>query len=169
MSGLTEVRSAPAVRLAALGVLLALALATWTASRIWRVDEVPAAAPGGALSTEALSAPARPESVDVQTAASLDLFNPDREAPAARYRLPSDPAAVASDVPPPARPVVLGTAIATDGSSFATCQLESSRLLMVRVGDKVGSYTVKSIERGRVVFLTPTGERLEILALRPGS
>ena len=169
MSGISEVRNAPAVRLAALGVLSALALAAWTASRIWQVSEVPAAAPGGALSTEALAAPARPEAVDVQTAVSLDLFNPDREAPAARYRLPSDPAAVASDVPPPARPVVLGTAIATDGSSFATCQLESSRLLMVRVGDKVGSYTVQSIERGRVVFLTPTGERLEILALRPGS
>ena len=102
-------------------------------------------------------------------AVSLDLFNPDRMAPVARYRLPSDPAAVASDTPPPARPVVLGTAIASDGSSFATCQLESSRLLMVRVGDKVGVYLVKAIERGRVVFQTPAGERLEIQALRPGS
>ena len=169
MSGLTEVRSAPVVRWAALGVLVALVVMAWTARRLWQVTEVPAAPPGAMLSTDALAAPARPESVDVDAAVSLDLFNPDRMAPVARYRLPSDPAAVASDAPPPARPIVLGTAIASDGSSFATCQLESSRLLMVRVGDKVGVYLVKSIERGRVVFQAPTGERLEIQALRPGS
>ncbi len=164
-----EVRSAPAVRWAALGVVAALLVMAWTARRMWQVTDVPAAPPGAMLSTEALNAPARPESVDVDAAVSLALFNPDRMAPVARYRLPSDPAAVASDTPPPARPVVLGTAIASDGSSFATCQLESSRLLMVRVGDKVGVYLVKAIERGRVVFQTPAGERLEIQALRPGS
>lgn len=169
MSVLRDVQSAPAVRLAALGVVVALAAAGWTGSRIWRSADVAAAPPGAMLSTDALATPARPESVDVETAVARDLFNPDREAPAARYRLPSDPVTAASDAPPPARPVVLGTAIASDGSSFATCQLESSRLLMVRVGDKVGTYLVKSIERGRVVFQTPTGERLEILALRPGS
>lgn len=169
MSIIAMMRRAPSVRLAALGVMVALVLAGWTARRIWQVAEVPAVPAGGTLATDALVAPARPESVDVAAAVALDLFNPDREAPAARYRLPGDPAAVASDAPPPARPVVLGTAIASDGSSFATCQLESSRLLMVRVGDKVGSYTVQSIERGRVVFQAPTGERLEILALRPGS
>jgi hypothetical protein len=166
---MSDLRSAPAVRWAALGVLVALIVTAWTARRMWQVTDVPAAPPGAMLSTEALAAPARPESVDVDAAVSLDLFNPDRAAPAARYRLPGDPAAVVSDAPPPARPVVLGTAIASDGSSFATCQLESSRLLMVRVGDKVGTYLVKSIERGRVVFQAPTGERLEILALRPGS
>ncbi|MBK7596056.1 MAG: hypothetical protein IPJ11_12615 [Gemmatimonadetes bacterium] len=169
MSGQAEVRSAPAVRWAAFGVLAALVVMAWTAWRMWQVTDVPAAPPGPMLSTDALITPARPESVDVDAAVSLDLFNPDRAAPIARYRLPSDPAAVASDMPPPARPVVLGTAIASDGSSFATCQLESSRLLMVRVGDKVGVYLVKSIERGRVVFQTPAGERLEIQALRPGS
>jgi|CXWL01.1.fsa_nt_gi hypothetical protein len=169
MSDPTELRQSPVVRLAAVVVLAALVLAGWTASRIWRSADVPAAPAGATLSTDALAVAARPESVDVESAVSLDLFNPDRAAPAARYRLPSDPAAVVSDATPPARPVVLGTAIASDGSSFATCQLESSRLLMVRVGDTVGTYLVKSIERGRVVFQTPAGERLEILALRPGS
>ena len=59
--------------------------------------------------------------------------------------------------PAPPQPIVLGTALAADGSSFATCQYQSARLLMVRVGDQVGDYVVKTIERGRVVFTTPAG------------
>lgn len=169
MSGGVEVRRAPMVRWAALSVVVALLVVAWTARRFWQLSEVPAASPGPTLSTDALAQPARPDSVDVGEAVAYDLFHPDRTAPAARYRLPGDPVAAVSDAPPPARPVVLGTAIASDGTSFATCQLESSRLLMVRVGDTVGAYLVKSIERGRVVFQTPAGERLEIQALRPGS
>jgi hypothetical protein len=64
---------------------------------------------------------------------------------------------------------VLGVALAADGSSFATCQFQSSRLLMVRVGDKIGDYTVRIIERGRVVFATPAGKTFEVLAPRAGS
>jgi hypothetical protein len=40
---------------------------------------------------------------------------------------------------------------------------------MVRVGDKVGDYLVKTIERGRVVFATPAGKTFEVLAPRAGS
>jgi hypothetical protein len=40
---------------------------------------------------------------------------------------------------------------------------------MMRVGDKVGDYTVKSIGRGRVVFITTAGTLLEILAPQEGS
>ncbi len=116
----------------------------------------------------ALDTPAAPGGVDVAAAIAVDLFSPDRTAPAARYRMPGEaaPAAAAQEAP---KPTVLGTAIAADGTSFATCQFESARLLMVRVGDKVGDYLVKTIERGRVVFATPAGKTFEVLAPRAGS
>ena len=59
--------------------------------------------------------------------------------------------------------------VAGPGRSFATCQLGDDRPIIVRVGDKIGEYTVRTIERGRVVFTTANGSRLEVLALRPGS
>ena len=68
MSGQAEVRSAPAVRWAAFGVLAALVVMAWTAWRMWQVTDVPAAPPGPMLSTDALITPARPESVDVDAA-----------------------------------------------------------------------------------------------------
>jgi hypothetical protein len=162
--------SAVPVRLAALAVLLALALLGWVTQRALRLDVVTPDAVVPTLRAEALARIEASDPVDVAEAVALDLFAEDRMAPPQRYRLPGE--AVPGEsvaATPPARPVVLGTAIASDGSSFATCQLESSRLLMVRVGDKVGDYLVKSIDRGRVVFQTAAGERFEILALRPGS
>jgi len=37
----------------------------------------------------------------------------------------------------------------------------------MHVGDKIGQYTVKSIERGHVVFTTPSGKKLDIPELKP--
>jgi len=61
---------------------------------------------------------------------------------------------------------VLGTVVSSDGTSFAVIQLGDARSASVRVGDRVGGYTVKSIERGRVVFTTPAGKRLDVNALQ---
>ena len=48
----------------------------------------------------------------------------------------------------PLKPLVLGTAVATDGRSFATLQLGDGSPTLVHVGDKIGEWTVKSIQRG---------------------
>ena len=66
-------------------------------------------------------------------------------------------------------PVVLGTAAMGEGRGFATCQLGDGRPVIVRAGDKLGDYTVKAIERGRVVFTTAAGKALEISALKTGT
>jgi hypothetical protein len=154
---------------AALGALaLAVVLCGWTTAHALRVSDVRAAPATVSIVPGALDAAPAPSPVDVAAAFGVDLFSPQRTPPAARYRMPGEaaPAAAAEDAP---KPIVLGTAIAPDGSSFATCQFQSARLLMVRVGDKIGDYVVKAIERGRVVFATPAGKTFEVLAPRAGS
>ncbi|HEY5219265.1 MAG TPA: hypothetical protein VIJ16_05625 [Gemmatimonadaceae bacterium] len=154
----------------ALGVAaVSLALCVGALIGALRQPGPPEIAPTVTVSQGALAVPDTPPPVDVVAAVATDLFSTDRTAPASRYRMPDDvavPVQGPADVP---KPEVLGTAIDADGTSFATCRLASARLLMVRVGDHVGNYIVKSIERGRVVFTTPAGTRLEILAPRSGS
>jgi hypothetical protein len=155
---------------AALGAfLVATGTLAWTVVGALRPAVVPAQADTVSIPSGALDATRAAARVDVAAAVARDLFAPGRIAPPTRYRPPDDGSARAVSPQPPPQPVVLGTAIGSDGSSFATCQFGSSKLLMVRVGDHVGSYVVQSIERGRVVFTTPGGKRLEVLAPRPGS
>ena len=62
---------------------------------------------------------------------------------------------------------MLGTAASDAAHGFATVQLADGAPTIVRVGDKIGEYTVKSIERGHVVFTTPSGKKLDIPELKP--
>jgi hypothetical protein len=156
------------MRTALAGLTLAMALCIWATVHALRVSEVRAAPATVSIVPGALNASSRLSVVDVATVIDVDLFSPERTAPAARYRMPGE-AAPATTAPEPPKPIVLGTALAADGTSFATCQFESSRLLMVRVGDRVGDYVVKTIARGRVVFATPAGKTFEVLAPRAGS
>ena len=63
--------------------------------------------------------------------------------------------------------MVLGTAASDPTHAFATSQLADSHATIMHVGDKIGQYTVKSIERGHVVFTTPSGRKLDIPELKP--
>jgi hypothetical protein len=168
MNRIGEWTSGRGMRFAIGALSLALIACVWSAATALRTRDVDAAAATVNIVAGALDAPAPPADVNVGLAVDADLFSPDRKAPAARYRMPGEAAPAAPEAEPP-KPIVLGTALASDGTSFATCQFQSSRLLMVRVGDKVGDYTVKLIERGRVVFATPAGKTFEVLAPRAGS
>ena len=55
------------------------------------------------------------------------------------------------------KPIVLGTAVATDGRSFATVQLGDGRPTLVHVGGKIGEWVVKAIERGKIVLVSSSG------------
>ena len=154
----------------ALAVLaLSAIVALWTLVRAVRLEAVAEAPPPAFASAADLPDRTSAPAADIRAAVEKDLFAPDRSAPAERYRMPgeSDPSAsVAVESP---KPVVLGTAVAPQGRSFATCQLPDGLPIIVRVGDKVGEYTVKAIERGRVVFTTAKGTQLEVPALKPGT
>ena len=46
-------------------------------------------------------------------------------------------------------------------------QLADGFATIMHAGDKIGEYTVQSIERGHVVFTTRSGKRLDIPELKP--
>jgi hypothetical protein len=107
--------------------------------------------------------------IDFEAVGANDIFQPTRNPLQYRYRMPGDPLpSDAAATPEPARPVVLGTVIATDGDHFATCQLPGGRPTVVRVGDRLGDYTVTLIDRTRVVFKDAAGKSIEVAATRPG-
>ena len=130
-----------------------------------RVGSVEAAPPATSVADSALHFTASGLPVDIAAAVSRDLFTDDRQAPPRRYRLPGEADAVVHQPAP--RPLVLGTAVSADGTSFAMCQTGPTDVVKARVGGKVGEYTVVLIERGRVTFRGVDGERFTVDASKP--
>jgi hypothetical protein len=152
-----------AIALLATSALLAL----WTlvqAIRIEPVPELPAPrfSAGGALAT-----PEPSPAIDVAAAVETDPFTADRSAPERRYSAPGEESDEAAPKEAAAEPVVLGTALSDAVHSFATVQLADGFATIMHTGDKIGEYTVQSIERGHVVFTTRSGKRLDIPELKP--
>ncbi len=158
-------RFAP-MRAALAAVGLASVFALWSLVAALAAPVVPAAASRPVVSLS-LKSPAPPGVVNVDAAVESDLFSPDRQAPEQAFRMPGEPpphaaSAVAINT---TKPTVLGTAVAPNGFSFATAELGVAGPRIVREGDKLGEFTVKSIARGHVVFLASDGTRFDIAAV----
>jgi hypothetical protein len=146
---------------------LSAMVALWTLVNAIRIEPVPEVPPPEFASSDALAAPARATDADVEGAVQADLFASDRSAPAHAYRAPGEESDEAAPKEEPVLPVVLGTAVADPAHSFATVQLGDSRTRIMHAGDKIGEYTVQTIGRGRVVFTTAAGKKLDIPELKP--
>ena len=153
----------------ALGALaLSVGATLWALVSAFRVQDIPDPPPAVIGSIENIrGGVVRPKS-DIGATVDNDVFSVDRSAPAESYRMPGEPDPNAKAAPQPDKPVVLGTAIATDGRHFATLQMRDGRPTLVRVGDKIGEWTVRSIERGKVVLVTAGGIRAEVTVINPG-
>ncbi len=149
---------------AAIGTLLAtMALVAWSAVTALRADDE-AVAPPRDLFRPPAGLAASP--VPARAALDDDPFSPERQPPAVRYRLPG----VEDDTPvadKPVLPEVLGTVLATDGQNLATIRLGPDSTKILRVGQKIGPYTVKEIARGQVTFTKASGEKLVVHAESP--
>ena len=153
------------VRLAGLTVGAALVVLVMAAAGAIRVDPVNAAAPPASVPDSALRFAATAPGADVAGAVARDLFTDDRRPPARRYLMPGE-----NDTPtggPAPLPAVLGTAIGSDGEHFATALIAGGLPTIVRVGSKIGAYTVVAIERGKVTLRGPDGSRSTIDASKP--
>jgi hypothetical protein len=153
----------PRLALAAVGV--AALLAAWALGRALDVDERPARAAATRL-PEPPDLAARPPRVGVRAIVSRDPFAPDRTAPVERYLIAGPEELVAeepAESEPALRPQLLGTVVSSrPGRSFAICRLGNAPPATVRVGERLGAYTVQAIERGRVTFVTAAGGRLVV-------
>ena len=163
-----SVTKMPDVRTALVVLVAAVGVVGWTLSRALRT---PTAGGPPVMSVAALEPITRgvlPPPADIQSAVDADLFSRDRSAPSAPYRMPGESAPDNKPVVEPMKPLVLGTAVANDGRSFATLQLGDATPTLVHVGDKIGEWTVKGIERRKVVLVSTAGNRAELTVPKPG-
>jgi len=106
-----------------------------------------------------------------------DPFFPGRTPPATRYQLAdstkrpttgersdSSPSDSSPSDSSPSVPTVLGTVVGADGSGFAICTMNGDPPKTVRLGESIGGYRADTIERGRVVFVTPVGQRVTVVS-----
>lgn len=159
----------PSMRIAfgALGV--AIVVNAWVLVRALHVPPVSESSPTTVVSLESMARNPKRSAPDIHATVEGDLFSPDRSAPSSPYRMPGETAVNDKPAVEPMKPVVLGTAVATDGRSFATVQLGDGRPTLVRVGGKIGDWVVKSIERGKIALVSSTGTRADVTVPKPGT
>jgi hypothetical protein len=107
---------------------------------------------------------------ELDYAIDLDPFHPERRRPQIRYELPGSRAA---EKPPETAPVsdpidLLGTVMVAGGRSFAMCQ-SSAGTQVVHVGEQIAGFTLKSLEQGSAVFVSPQGKAVNIRVKKTGS
>jgi hypothetical protein len=158
----------PAMRGALVLLLVSIATVAWTLVHAVRAEALPETPPSS-NGTEPIKRAIPPGPADVQAAIESDLFSSDRSAPSAPYRLPGEKSHEVKQAAEPPKPVVLGTAVANDGKSFATLQLGEDRPTLVHVGDKIGEWVVKAIDRGKVTIINSSGGRADLVVPKPGS
>lgn len=161
--------SATGARVAIGALTLAVALVLWTLVGALRSEPLPDTPPTTVASLETISNRAPRPPADIMTAVDKDLFASDRSAPDAPYRMPGESDGKDKPTVEPMKPIVLGTAVATDGRSFATLQLGDASPTLVRVGDKIGEWVVKAIERGKIVLVSTSGTRADLTVPKPGT
>ena len=63
---------------------------------------------------------------------------------------------------------LLGTVMVAGGRSFAMCQ-SSGGTQVVHVGEQIAGFTLKSLEQGSAVFVSPQGKAVNIRVKKTGS
>lgn len=162
----------PSVRFALAALALSLAVLGSTVRRAVEVQEALGAidAPGAPDITDVIPA-AAPNAARALEAVESDPFHPERRPPTNRFRLPGEVIA-AEAVPAPAAIaplVLLGTVVLAEGRSFVMCQQGSEPPRIVRVGESLGEYKLRTVEQGRAVFVTAHGERVELHVPKAGT
>lgn len=160
---------APAMRVAIGTLAIAVALVLWTLVRALGGQPLPDAPPTTVASLETIARGSTRPPADIMTAVDKDLFAPDRSAPDVPYRMPDESDTNDKPAAEPMKPIVLGTAVATDGRSFATLQLGDASPTLVHVGDKIGEWVVKAIGRGKIVLVSTSGTRADLTVPKPGT
>jgi len=158
---------AAASLLAGSGVLFA-----WAGSRLLTVDATPAsrATQLDSVTVRVLPRPATPAAIRHQTIAA-DPFRPERAPASIAFRMPSDAAAgvaVVSHTPEEGL-LLVGTALLPDGRSFAMCRIGADPPRVVRVGERIGEYTLRLVTQGQARFETAAGRTIDVRVPKAGS
>jgi hypothetical protein len=160
----------PGVRGATALLAVSVLVTIWTLVNALRVEAIPDVPAANVASLQGITHGQKRARTDIANVVENDLFSADRSAPDMPYRMPGDPDPNEKAVALPEKPVLLGTGTATDHHNFATVQLGGDRPTLVRVGDKIGQWVVRAIERGKITLVTATGAKVDITnPPRPGT
>lgn len=157
------------MRLAFAAVSTALALLGWAVWRALEIDDVrPGVAASDAGAGTTPDAPVREgySRERVLAAVDKDPFHPGRRRPAVRFRLPSD-GRIATPEPAPGVRVV-GTAATAGGGGFAMCAWAGGPPRIVRIGERVGEWTLSKVTPGAAEFRAPTGTTVVVRVAKVG-
>jgi hypothetical protein len=111
---------------------------------------------------------APPSDAFIQKALDHDPFSATRQRPALADAVPSPTvAAPASSTPDVLR--LIGTVVDSSGGSFVLCQLGADPTRVLRVGQALGAYQLHSVSQGIAIFVTGSGQRLELRVPKTGS
>jgi hypothetical protein len=164
-----EFLNAPGMKIVLPIFALAVAVAGWAAIDARNMTVDTASSSTAPLAAAGLSAPLPTPDVDVGEVVQSDPFSQMRKAPKKRYLLPGEadpeaPKVVATPtVREPPKPVVLGIVIGSDSTkSFCSCQMGAAQPKLIKVGMKIGEYTLVSIGKKSVVFANAAGQQYEV-------
>jgi hypothetical protein len=77
------------------------------------------------------------------------------------------PAPTSVAIAPPLR--VLGTVVDSVGGSFALCQLGAEHAVVLHIGQRIGDYELRRVDKASAVFATSDGGRVELHVPRAGA
>lgn len=63
---------------------------------------------------------------------------------------------------------LIGTVVDSSGDSFVLCQLGNAPSRVLRVGQELGPYQLRSISQGSAAFMSSDGQRLELRVNKTG-
>jgi hypothetical protein len=107
----------------------------------------------------------------VLIAVEKDPFNHGRRRPLTRFQMPSEanPAVQLEASRAPESLAIVGTAVSADGGGFAMCTWQGGRPKIVRVGEKVGDWTLHRVWQGAAEFVKPGGSTVTVRVSRVGA
>ena len=107
---------------------------------------------------------------ELDRAIELDPFHPERRRPQIRYALRGPGPVGDPDAGVPIVEVIelIGTVVVPGGRSFAMCQTSAGPKL-VHVGEKFAGFTLKGVQQGSAVFVSPAGKTVNIGVRKTGS
>lgn len=158
---------------ASAALALALGLAAFLGFRAVRVSHTTLTK---SLTPAPLSMPAVTISVRSATAAGLvevaiesNPFRPERAPAEVAFRLPSDQPATTAASKTELPIILVGTAVLPDDGSFAMCRVGGEPARVVRIGDRIGEYTLRRVNQGLAQFESAQGRMIEISVPKAGS
>ena len=153
------------LRVTVIAMLASMGVAAWSVLDALEDKPLPdieqSAASGDVERTGRTSRPR----ANIAAAVDVDPFNPDRKRPDQPYRLPGEPDPTESggrNQPRSQQLRLIGTIVFIRGGGFVTCQIGNQPPQIVHIGQQIGTYTLKSIERGQATFTGAAGETLQL-------